>query len=197
MNDANAVMIDLETMATGPNAGVIQIAAWPFNTETGLASVDPFSIDVSLQTCLLDGGEADRRTIEWWREQVQAGVPFPAVGVPIREALDRLRDWFGGQPDEARWNVWAQGPSFDVAILEGYYKRTGSEPPWRYNAARDTRTIYWLARSMGWEKPPETIAHHEAAEDCRRQIIALTSALEHIRGRCPVEPGGEPIPLQG
>lgn len=183
MSDMNAVMIDLETLATGPNAGVVQIAAWPFNTETGKVSVDPFAVDVSLQTCLMVGGEVDEGTVLWWREQAAGGVPFPETGVPIREALTRLSEWFERQPEETAWNVWAQGPSFDVAILEGYYKRLGLKVPWGYSAARDTRTVYWLARQTGWEKPPETIAHHVATEDCRRQIICVLDALNHIRGQ--------------
>lgn len=182
-NEANAVMLDLETLATGPNAGVVQIAACCFNTETGNTDGDPFTVDVSLQTCLMVGGEVDESTVLWWREQVAAGVPFPVGGVSIGEALDQLTVWFLTKPDEAACNVWSQGPSFDVAILEGYYKRLKKVPPWAYSAARDTRTVYWMARQTGWEKPPETIAHHVALEDCYRQIVCLKDAFDHLRGQ--------------
>lgn len=47
-NTMDSVMIDLETMATGPNAGVIQVGAIPFNSRTGLVKPDLFEVDVDL-----------------------------------------------------------------------------------------------------------------------------------------------------
>lgn len=104
----------------------------------------------------------------------------------MRSALTDLARWLGKYPDLKR--VWAQGPSFDVAILEGYYRRAGLPIPWGYSMPRDTRTVYDLAKERGWSKPEGTQAVHTSLEDCRRQIICLMSALNVLRGN----PEGEP-----
>ncbi len=68
-NTMDSVMIDLETMATGPNAGVIQVGAIPFNSRTGLVKPDLFEVDVDLHSALLLGGEVDASTVQFWRDQ--------------------------------------------------------------------------------------------------------------------------------
>lgn len=173
----DSVMIDLETIGTGPNAAVIQIGAVVFNSRTGYAKPDAFEVDVDLISALMAGGEVDGRTVRWWQDQ---GGPELKRPKEIRAALHDLASWFKKYPDVER--VWAQGPSFDVAILEGYYRRLGIAQPWAYNAARDTRTVYDLAKERGWSKPEGTQAVHTAVEDCRRQIVCLMSALNVLRG---------------
>ena len=177
-NTMDSVMIDLETMATGPNAGVIQVGAIPFNSRTGLAKPDLFEVDVDLHSALLLGGEVDASTVQFWRDQ--GGLQPKRPPKAMRSALTDLARWLGKYPDLKR--VWAQGPSFDIAVLEGYYKRLGLPIPWKYNAARDTRTVYDLAREQGWEKPEGTEPVHTGMEGCRRQIICLMSALKWLRG---------------
>lgn len=179
----DSVMIDLETMGTGPNAAVIQIGAIVFNSKTGHAKPDLFEVDVDLISALMAGGEVDGRTVRWWQDQ---GGPELKRPKEVRVALRDLASWFKKYPDLKR--VWAQGPSFDVAILEGYYRRAGIPIPWGYSMPRDTRTVYDLAKERGWSKPEGTQAVHTSLEDCRRQIICLMSALNVLRGN----PEGEP-----
>lgn len=180
----DSVMIDLETMATGPNAAVIQIGAVVFNSRTGYAKSDPFEVDVDLHSALLLGGEVDASTVQFWRDQGGLQPKHPPKA--MRSALTDLASWLGKYPDLKR--VWAQGPSFDVAVLEGYYRRAGIPIPWGYSMPRDTRTVYDLAKERGWSKPAGTEPKHTAVEDCRRQIICLMSALNVLRGN----PEGEP-----
>lgn len=177
-NKMDSVMIDLETMATGPNAGVLQIGAIPFNSVTGLVKPDLFEVDVDLHSSLLLGGEVDASTVQFWRDL--GGLTAKKPPKSIRSALTDLARWLGKLPDLKR--VWAQGPSFDVAILEGYYRRAGVPIPWGYSMARDTRTVYDLAKERGWTKPEGTKAVHTSREDCRSQIICLMSALNALRG---------------
>lgn len=124
-NTMDSVMIDLETMATGPNAGVIQVGAIPFNSRTGLVKPDLFEVDVDLHSALLLGGEVDASTVQFWRDQ--GGLQPKRPPKAMRSALTELARWLGKYPDLKR--VWAQGPSFDVAILEGYYRRAGVPIP--------------------------------------------------------------------
>lgn len=173
----DSVMIDIESMAVGPNAGLIQVGAIPFDSRTGLVKPDFFEVDVDLISALMAGGEVDGGTVRWWQDLKGPKLKRPK---DVRGALHELSTWLKKYPDVKR--VWAQGPSFDIAVLEGYYKRLGLPIPWKYNAARDTRTVYDLAREQGWEKPEGTEPVHTGMEDCRRQIICLMSALKWLRG---------------
>lgn len=175
-DNADSVMIDIESMGVGPNAGLIQIGAVAFDSKTGRPRDDVFEVDVDLLSALMAGGEVDDPTVRWWREQKGPKLARPK---DIRSALSDLTTWLKKFPEVTR--VWAQGPSFDIAVLEGYYKRLGLPIPWKYNAARDTRTVYDLAQESGWEKPRGSEPVHTGMEDCRRQIVCVTSALAFLR----------------
>lgn len=129
-NTMDSVMIDLETMATGPNAGVIQVGAIPFNSRTGLVKPDLFEVDVDLHSALMLGGEVDASTVQFWRDR--GGLQPKRPPKAMRSALTDLARWLGKYPDLKR--VWAQGPSFDVAILEvtiaGRASRFPGDTPW-------------------------------------------------------------------
>lgn len=173
-------MLDLETMGTGPNAAVVQIVFIPFNLKTGKAHPDFFEVNVDLLSSIQAGGEVDvdQATVKWW--QNQDGFYPTGESVSISEAIRRLNNFIGGYPELKR--VWAQGASFDIAIMEGFARRVGAPAPWKYNAGRDTRTVYDLARETGWDKPEGTAPTYRAWEVCRQQIICLMSALNHLRG---------------
>lgn len=188
-NVYDSVMIDVETFGTGPNGALIQIGAVVFDMETGMMCPDSFSVDIDLTTSLMFGGKVDEDTIDWWKEQGGPNIEDPRE---IHEALSMLSDFFDDFP-EAVNRVWAQGPSFDIAILDGFYQRTGIKPPWRHNAARDTRTVYDLAYELGWTKPEDLEAiTHVGFEDCIRQIKCLLSAYNYLatqrRERCVKRP---------
>lgn len=53
--------------------------------------------------------------------------------------------------------------------------RAGIDCPWPYYAARNTRTIYDLAKEWGGETAPV------ALDDCLAQVKCLMSALNFLR----------------
>jgi len=116
----DSLMIDLETMGTGPNAAVIQLGAVAFNSVNGLTDPDGMSRDIDLHSSVLLGGEVDAATAHWWRERGGLELKNP---VPLRSALLELAAWVKNLPKLER--VWSQGANFDVPILEGYYRRAG------------------------------------------------------------------------
>jgi hypothetical protein len=71
--------------------------------------------------------------------------------------------------------VWAQGPTYDMTILEHAYKSLNKALPWQYYSVRDSRTVFGLW--PGLEAPPAT---HNALEDCRRQISMLQDTLKYL-----------------
>ena len=165
------VMVDLEGLATGPETTILTIAAQEFDPlERGLLGRD-FYVRVDLES--QEGRTIEQGTIDWWATQ-PAAVREEAFSeqdrVPLREALQGLHRiiWHSKR-------VWAQGPTYDMNILEHAYKSLGMPLPWRYYAVRDSRTLFGLVPSL--EKYP---ASHHALEDCRRQIQLLWDALEYL-----------------
>jgi len=174
-SDPDSAMLDLETMGLGPNAAVIQIGVQLFNWPTGTLVGEGLQVDVDLHSSLMLGGEVDGDTVRWWRER--GGLKPSGTRIDMRTALAKVASYLARAAGLKR--VWAQGPSFDIAIMEGYYSRAGRPAPWVFHAARDTRTIYDLARAEGWQKPKEDTAH-TALADCRQQIGHLTSAAAFL-----------------
>lgn len=189
-NYFDSVMIDWETMGTGPRAAVVQLGAVLFNFHTGAMSPHPFFRDIDLVSSINAGGYCDRSTQEWWREQ--GGFKYGTATGPkdVTLVITDFARWLrgSGAPVGKSPRIWAHGPSFDVAIMEHHCHCLSLPVPWPYHMPRDTRTVYDLARERGWEKEPGVVAHH-ALQDCAAQIKMLMSALTSIRGL--IDPPGE------
>lgn len=166
------LMIDIEGLGTGPNATILTIAAQGFEPLTRGQFGQEFYVRVDLES------QGDRHieqgTVEWWASQPSA-VREEAFAeqdrIPLRDALTGLHRMIW----HAR-RVWAQGPTYDMTILEHAYKSLGMPLPWKYYAVRDSRTVFGLVPSL--EKYP---ASHHALEDCRRQCQLLWDALEFLK----------------
>ena len=66
------IMIDLETLATSPNAAVLTIGAVrfdPFNNDIGNPTCEKLYIRVDLDSCDELGLEVNDDTIAWWAQQ--------------------------------------------------------------------------------------------------------------------------------
>jgi exodeoxyribonuclease VIII len=165
------LMIDLEGLATGPDTTILTIAAQAFDPLGQGIYEQYYYARITLES------QPDRRieqgTIDWWATQKEAQVEaFAEEGrIPLDQALDEL-----GRLIWKCKRVWAQGPTYDMNILEHAYKSYNKPIPWQYYAVRDSRTVFGLW--PGLEKPPTS---HHALEDCRRQIGLLQDTLKHLR----------------
>jgi hypothetical protein len=90
--------------------------------------------------------------------------------IPLDQALDGLGRliWHSNR-------IWAQGPTYDMNILEHAYKSYSKPLPWKYYMVRDSRTVFSL-----WPDQPIPPTSHHALEDCRRQIGMLQRTLAHL-----------------
>ena len=165
-------MIDIEGLGTGPDTTILTIAAQGFDPlGDGYYSDHSFYVRVTLES--QEGRSIQDGTIDWWATQPPA-VKEEAFGehgrIPLGQALDGLTKivW------KAR-RVWAQGPTYDMNILEHAYKSLNKALPWQYYSVRDSRTVFSLW--PGLEAPPAT---HNALEDCRRQISMLQDTLKYL-----------------
>ena len=168
------IMIDIETCGTGVDACILTIAAQCFDPLERTAEysdrwyyarVDP---DSQPDRNISDG------TIEWWATQPKAAQEeafSPEGRIPLKQALEELH--------RLTWQckrTWANGPTFDMNILEHAYKSYNMVLPWQYYMVRDSRTVFSL-----WPDQPLPPTTHHALEDCRRQIGMLQNTLRHLR----------------
>jgi hypothetical protein len=112
-------------------------------------------------------------TIDWWATQPAAARDEAFAEqdrIPLDQALDEL-----GRLIWHSKRVWAQGPTYDMNILEHAYKSYGKPIPWQFYAVRDSRTVFSL-----WPGLPKPATSHHALEDCRRQIALLQTTLQHF-----------------
>ena len=164
-------MIDLEGLGTGPDTTILTIAAQAFDP-LGTGYYDQFyycRADLESQ----ENRSIQQGTIEWWATQpaVVRDEAFAEDGrIPLDEALDGL-----GKLIWHSKRVWAQGPTYDMNILEHAYKSYGKSLPWQFYNVRDARTVYSL-----WPELPKPPTSHHALEDCRRQIDMLQATLKHL-----------------
>lgn len=165
------VMIDIEGLATGPDATILTIAAQTFDPLTRGYFEHKYYARVTLES------QEDRRieqgTVDWWATQkaAQEEAFHPDNRIPLKQALEELH--------RLVWKcnrVWMNGPTYDANILEHAYKSYNLALPWQYYKIRDARTVYGLVPSLN--KYP---ASHHALEDCRRQIDLLHDALEFLK----------------
>lgn len=187
------IMIDLETLGLDPaTAPVIQVAAVAFNLGVDHVALTPyFNAHVDARSCLMSpfNRVVQPDTVAWWAKT------DPALFVEIMEnplrmsldhALEGLSDWTQTIEIEG---VWANGPTFDISILEACYKQAGLPIPWSYRVVRDVRTMAMVAGEdpICWEGGQisdyeRSGRKHDAVVDCLRQIrMVQMTWLHHVR----------------
>ena len=166
------IMLDLETLATSPDAVVLTFGAIkfdPFDSSKEMSDGIYFRINVDEQIAL--GRRVDEGTVDWWGTQ-SAEVREEALGetdrVSIEDFTKALNKFVVGAT-----RIWAQGPVFDIVILENLYRQIGKPAPWQYYAIRDSRT---LLKALGDDRKGGALLHNALA-DAVSQAGAVQSAV--------------------
>lgn len=168
------VMLDLETLSTRPDAVILTIGAVKFDPYSGFIDLDNglyHRVDVDEQIAL--DRHVQDETVEWWSKQ-DPEVFEEAMGETGRVSLDTLyRDLnkFLVGVD----NIWAQGPVFDIAILENLYRQKGWPTPWKFWQISDSRTLF---KVHGDPREKGRAAAHNALMDCYYQAIGIQQVFK-------------------
>jgi len=175
------LMLDLETLGTGPNAAVIEIGAVLFEA-TGRKKI----LNNEVFQIFVDPPENARFTLgtaKWWFGQSQAARDrfIKAEAYPESVAIESLCSWPSVVEGLGGWNnlegVWSHGAVFDQPILESLFQRNGKRLPWSYGLSRDTRTLFSLAG--GYPSIDTTgFIQHSAVDDCIMQAMMVQKAYE-------------------
>lgn len=172
------VMLDLETLGTRPDCVILTLGAIKF---------DPYSIQepspglylrLNVEEQLQLGRTADDSTIAWWGQQ-DPRVREEAMGdlegelrVSVAKARYELNKFLVGVE-----YIWAQGPAFDIVILEDLYRSQGWGFPWHFWQIRDSRTLFGVhgdPREKGRDQA------HNALADCYYQARAVQKIHENL-----------------
>lgn len=141
--------------------------------EPGLASGDEDYLKYPLHR--------DPETVKWWNEQTAEAQAAFVTPVDLREACRKFTDWLceiaNGSPNAlASIRIWANGPQFDIAILEAAYFAVGLPVPWHYRAPRDFRTIVEAA-GFGRDDYIKYGEAHNALDDAISQAMTIRNAF--------------------
>ena len=166
-------MVDLETLATTPNAAILSLGAVTFNPNSDQI-YDELYYKVELES--FDGLDSyiDDGTIEWWSKQdpkAQEEAFDPNNRIDIRTVMDDFYKFCMGSS-----KFWSHGSTFDIIILEHYYRQIGKPYPWKFWEVRDTRTLFDLGMDP---EMPQANKHH-ALEDARRQAIGVQNMFRKL-----------------
>lgn len=180
------LMIDIETLGTAPDTVILTVAAQAFDPMgTGYYESSYYArVDFESQAnrSIEDG------TLSWWANQNSAAKD-EAFAEDGRIALSDVLDELG----KLIWQssvIWANGPTFDMTILENAYKSHNKPLPWQYYKVRDARTVFNLKPELTVinskikvvepGSPTHRQATHHALDDCRRQIDLLQETLKQL-----------------
>lgn len=178
------VMIDLETMGKTSTAAIVSIGAVAFDPAAGTLG-ESFYRKVDLQDCLDAGLTMDASTVEWWLKQSEAArAALAAAGTGLFSALHDFWFWLdAAAPDIDTRIVWANGASFDFAILANAFRAAdcADTPPWHFWNERCARTLMALARDLyGYKKPKPAGTAHNALDDATFQAQIVMDILAKL-----------------
>lgn len=173
------LMIDIETMGSRPGSVIASIGAQVFDlNKRELVGDGGFYIVVDMNDAQKQGLRIDAKTVAWWLKQSEAArQALLAPGEALSTALGRLTHHSYSHDCV---NVWSHGAGFDLVLLDSAYFACGLEAPWRYPAARDTRTLYALAGVNPKEFFEPNATAHNALDDARAQAKAVIAAYDKL-----------------
>jgi hypothetical protein len=172
------IMIDLETLATSPDAAILTIGAVkfdPFGKDIEEPAMDSFYVRVDLDSCDEIGLVTSDDTIAWWSNQSKEAQE-EAFGTDnrlhIREAFDKLYKFCWGAK-----RVWSNGAGFDIVICDHVYKKLNKASPWNFWQARDVRTAF----DLGIDPKRPTVTAHHALQDAYNQAVGIQNVYTMLR----------------
>lgn len=186
------IMVDLETLGTGENATVFQIAAMSFDITTGEVS-DSINLIGDISKFNLD---VDGSTLKWWlntdkellTELLNKGT------YDEYEMFDEFHTWLLSQSESDDMKdvyMWGNGILFDNAKLQTNLNGcSGLNYPIFFRNDRDVRTIVELAtmKSGLTEKElkdsvtDENERKHDAFDDINFQIRLVHKCYQILMG---------------
>ena len=174
------LMIDLETLGKTCDSVILSIGAVAFDMDGKIGPEFEMFPRVDEQFAKR---KIEWSTIQWWMSQEQTARMTIAEANrdhSLESCLGELSNFCKENLDE-KFKVWANGSSFDTAMLNHAYDQYGLETPWTYRNQLDCRTIVYLSK-ISTKKYESSGTKHNAIDDCKWQISWTTEAFKILRG---------------
>lgn len=183
-------MIDIETLGVRPTSLILSIGVCWFDP-TKQQSFDELlrkSIHMVIQqpevydamlsnefSFASQNFTIDESTVDWWKRDQSEGIlelSKTKFFIPLRKSLIDLRACMGGET-----RVWANSPSFDLAILKHAFEVCDEPISWKFYQERDLRTLLDIKKVDKREFKEENFIPHRADHDAAFQAMVAQVAL--------------------
>ena len=171
VHNKNRLMLDIETLGTGPKAVVTSVGVTVFNLDE--SEVETFYREIPVQPQLDKSRVVTADTIAWWFRQVQVGAECPISLDESTKCLFELVQFLDKYSD---CELWAHGTTFDIVIVESLLEDFGVRVPWKFRNVMDCRTITNLIECRSKRN------NHNALEDAINQADWVRVALLKLKG---------------
>jgi hypothetical protein len=173
------VMLDLETLGTRPGCVVLSIGAVAFDHCTNELGPEFYEV-IKLSSCLDYGLFADKKSLDWWKDQDHESRQVIDIAAYSTQNLPYVLAQFNIfllSCDSKNVRLWGNGSDFDNAVLIACYNATGIEPAWKFRNNRCYRTLKNLRPNI---KLKRIGTHHHALDDAKTQAIHAMQLLNKI-----------------
>lgn len=177
-----AMMIDIETFSTDPDALVLSMGVVLFNPHGPAGQViDVMHVPLDLAQ---RGATTNLDTVIWWLGQTEAGKAMTQLRkeTPLHmpeQAFEKMRMMLAVHNVGKDVKVWANSPSFDCVILRRLAEREGFDVPWSFRNERCFRT--WRAEFRSLVEESEQTGAHDALEDALWQAKEMQRINKVLR----------------
>jgi 3' exoribonuclease, RNase T-like len=178
-----AVMIDIETKGKKFDTIVLTIGAVKFDLyPKDNAATIPIEYTFYAYPDIVEqeimGRTTDKETMAWWKAQNPLAMDEAFRDELRRPVEDVLLDLYKFCADAD--TMWAQGPQFDMCILEHLYKAKNLIKPWKYSQVRDSRTLFAV---LGDARVKNKVDIHNALADATSQAFAVQECFRKLNDK--------------
>lgn len=189
------VMIDIETLGTKQDSVILQIGAVGF----AIGGMDPgFYADVTVEDQIKMGRTIDPSTVGWWFDKVSSEARVSVFErrhidtKPLHTCLEKLNEYIKAyliddiHNNTSHDKIWANSPTFDLAIIKHAMESCGIIPCWKYWHEADVRTVKTIDNIINGSQlntMPKVInsIDHSALDDAKNQALYLNYFLSDPR----------------
>jgi hypothetical protein len=168
-------MVDLETLGTTADAGILSIGAVSFNLETGEIDDEAYYASISIESNMDQGRRVSEDTLLWWLKQSSAAQQvFHEPKVILPEALEEFVEWLPKKPF-----MWSNGADFDLPMLAHAMTQLNIKIPWDFWNNRCVRTYKGLPGAKAVTVLREGV-HHNALADAIHQAKLVAAIHDKL-----------------
>lgn len=185
------IMVDLETLGTGPDSTIFQIAAMSFDIKSGIP-MSKFNLIADISKNKSYEMNVDGSTLLWWvKTDSELFARLLGKGrVSSSELIEEFHKWLSALCLTNEVYLWGNGILFDNNLLRTQMESNGLDYPIHYRRDRDVRTIVDLTcAKLGMEEKDfrelcynTSLLPHDAFNDVANQILMVNACYKELTG---------------